>query len=293
MTTELPNPETLAIDRASSAEIVAMIQREDALVAAAVGTQQSAIAEAIDLIAVALAGGGRLVYLGAGTSGRLGVLDASECPPTFSTAPETVVRLIAGGPAALTRAIEGAEDDEGAAVADLCGIEFCSADVLVGIATSGGTPYVLSGVRYARSLGAVTVGITCNAPSALHDHVDVMIAPVVGPEVIAGSTRMKAGTATKMVLNMLTTGAMIRWGKVYGNLMVDMRATNAKLRRRCVQIVCRLTDLDESAAQALLSQADGQLKTAIVAARCGVSIDQARARLVAASGHLRLALEQP
>lgn len=293
MTTELPNPETAAIDRASSAEIVELINRQDGVVAEAVGTQKVVIAEAIDRIAAGLAAGGRLVYLGAGTSGRLGVLDASECPPTFGSAPETVVGLIAGGPAALTRAIEGAEDDEAAAVADLRAIEFHSRDVLVGIATSGQTPYVLSGIRYARSLGAVTIGLTCNAPSALHELVDVIIAPVVGPEVIAGSTRMKAGTATKMVLNMLTTGAMIRRGKVYGNWMVDLRATNTKLRRRCVRMVCRLTDLDESAARELLLQSDGQLKTAIVAARCGVSIEEARARLLTASGHLRSALEQP
>jgi N-acetylmuramic acid 6-phosphate etherase len=291
MTTELPNPESMAIDLMDSLAIVDLINREDRGVAMAVATQRVVIAEAIDRITSVLVAGGRLIYVGAGTSGRLGVLDASECPPTFSTSSDMVIGIIAGGPTALTRALEGAEDDEAAAVVDLKQIEFQPTDILVGIATSGNTPYVCSAIRYAKSLGASTVGVTCNEATALHHLVDLVIAPIVGPEVITGSTRMKAGTATKMVLNTLTTGAMIRLGKTYGNLMVDLRATNTKLRGRCVRIVQTLTGLNEMAAQQLLEQANGQLKTAIVAHRCQVSIAEARVRLRAAHGHLRTALQ--
>lgn len=275
-----------------SLAIVDLINREDQGVATAVATQRVAIAAAIDRITKIMAAGGRLIYVGAGTSGRLGVLDASECPPSFSVTQDTVIGIIAGGPTALTNAIEGAEDDEAAAEVDLKLIEFQRTDILVGIATSGHTPYVLAAIRYANFLGAPTIGVTCNETSALHHLVDVIIAPIVGPEVITGSTRMKAGTATKMVLNMLSTGAMIRLGKTYGNLMVDLRATNTKLRLRCVRIVQMLTGLDDEAAQQLLEQANGQLKTAIVAQRCSVSIADARARLRAAHGHLRTALHQ-
>ncbi len=290
MTTELPNPASTSIDALDSLAIVDLINREDQRVADAVATQRVAIAAAIDRIADVLLAGGRLIYVGAGTSGRLGVLDASELPPTFNTPPDMVVGIIAGGLTALTQAIEGAEDHEATAIVNLKQIELQRSDALVGIATSGNTPYVLAAVRYAKSLGTSTIGITCNEATALHHLVDVMIAPIVGPEIITGSTRMKAGTATKMVLNMLSTGAMIRLGKTYGNLMVDLRATNAKLRQRCVRIVQMLTALDEANAQQLLEQANGQLKTAIVASRCGVSIADARARLRAAQGHLRTAL---
>lgn len=292
MTTELSNPDSSSIDTMDSLAIVDLINREDQGVATAVATQRVAIAAAIDRITKIMAAGGRLIYVGAGTSGRLGVLDASECPPTFSVTQDTVIGIIAGGPTALTNAIEGAEDDEAAAEVDLKLIEFQRTDILVGIATSGHTPYVLAAIRYANFLGAPTIGVTCNEASALHHLVDVIIAPIVGPEVITGSTRMKAGTATKMVLNMLSTGAMIRLGKTYGNLMVDLRATNAKLRQRCVRIVQMLTGVDDETAQQLLEQANGQLKTAIVAHRCSVSIADARARLRAAHGHLRTALHQ-
>lgn len=293
LTTEAVNPATAAIDSLDARGIVRVMAAEDALVAAAVAAEGEAIARAIEEIAARLRSGGRLVYLGAGTSGRLGVLDASECPPTFSTPPELVVGLIAGGPAALTRAIEGAEDNPELAVADLDGIAFGPADVLVGIATSGRTPYVLGGVAHARQRGGFTVGIACSPDSQLAAAVDVAIVTVVGPEVIAGSTRLKAGTATKLVLNMLSTGAMIRLGKTYGNLMVDLRATNSKLLDRSRRIAARLTGLDDAAAAALLACHDGELKTAIVAARRGVPTAEARRLLAEAGGQLRGAIAVP
>jgi len=293
LTTEAVNPATAAIDSLDARGIVRVMAAEDALVATAVAAEGDRIARAIEEIAARLRSGGRLVYLGAGTSGRLGVLDASECPPTFSTPPELVVGLIAGGPTALTRAIEGAEDKPELAVADLDGIAFGPADVLVGIATSGRTPYVLGGVAHARQRGGFTVGIACSPDSQLAAAVDVAIVPVVGPEVIAGSTRLKAGTATKLVLNMLSTGAMIRLGKTYGNLMVDLRATNSKLLDRSRRIAARLTGLDEAAAAELLACHDGELKTAIVAARRGVPTAEARRLLAEAGGQLRGAIAVP
>ncbi len=290
LTTEQRNADSMALDTLSAADIVRLMNREDAKVAPAVQREEEKIATAIDWIADAFRRGGRLVYLGAGTSGRLGVLDASECPPTFSTPPEMVVGLIAGGPQALTRAIEGAEDHPEYAVADLKSIEFSSSDVLVGIATSGRTPYVLGGLDYARSLKAKTVGFTCNAESQLHGRCDLVIAPVVGPEVLSGSTRLKAGTATKMVLNMLTTGAMVRIGKTYGNLMVDLRATNSKLRERSIRIVREVTGLDAESAIEVLNRCQGEVKTAIVSHLAGVSAAVGRDLLQQAGGHLRTAL---
>ncbi|HZL91017.1 MAG TPA: N-acetylmuramic acid 6-phosphate etherase, partial [Pirellulaceae bacterium] len=240
-----------------------------------------------------LKAGGRLVYLGAGTSGRLGVLDAAECPPTFSTPPELVVGLIAGGQAALTRAVEGAEDHPELAVEDLKKINFSAGDVLVGIATSGRTPYVIGGLKYARDIGAFAIGLSCNDGSALAGAADLMITPVVGPEVISGSTRLKAGTATKLVLNMLTTGTMVQLGKTYGNLMVDLKATNTKLVARTRRIVAMLTGLSEEQAEQQLARCDGELKTAVVAHKHGVSADVARQLLRRAGGQLRGALERP
>jgi N-acetylmuramic acid 6-phosphate etherase len=292
-TTEARNPHSAAIDTLSALQIVRLMNAEDAQVAPAVGRQAESIAQAIEVIAQRLGDGGRLIYLGAGTSGRLGVLDAAECPPTFSTPPEMVVGVIAGGPAALTRAIEGAEDHPEAAVDDLKRIGLSRGDVLVGIATSGQTPYVLGGMRYARQVRAYTIGLACNEDSALAQVADLMITPVVGPEVISGSTRLKAGTATKMVLNMLTTGAMVLLGKTYGNWMVDLRATNAKLVRRTRRIVCELTGLPEAQAEELLARCDGELKTAVVAHRHGVSAEEARRLLAHAGGQLRRALERP
>lgn len=290
LTTEARNPASEQIDTLSPLEIVRLMNAEDARVAEAVGREAEPIARAIEVIASRLKAGGRLVYLGAGTSGRLGVLDASECPPTFSTPPEMVVGLIAGGYGALTRAVEGAEDSPESAVADLQRISFASADVLVGIATSGRTPYVIGGLKYAREIGAYAIGFSCNDGSALAEASDLMITPVVGPEVISGSTRLKAGTATKLVLNMLTTGAMVLLGKTYGNLMVDLKATNTKLIARTRRIVAGLTGLSEQEAEAQLARCGGELKTAVVAYRRGVSAEQARELLVRAGGQLRVAL---
>jgi N-acetylmuramic acid 6-phosphate etherase len=290
LTTEAVNPASARIDELDAAAIVAVMNAEDALVAAAVARESAAIARAIDVIADRFRRGGRLVYIGAGTSGRLGVLDASECPPTFGTPPEMVVGLIAGGPQALTRAVEGAEDSRELAAADLAAIGLSAADVLVGIATSGRTPYVLGGLAHARAVGAFAIGFACNDNSELEPLTDLMIVPRVGPEIVTGSTRLKAGTATKMVLNMLTTGAMIRIGKTYGNLMVDLRATNTKLVARTRRIVTLLTGASEEEAERLVAAADGELKTAVVSRARGVSPAEARRLLAEAGGHLRRAV---
>ncbi len=290
LTTESRNPASEHLDQLSALEIVRLMNAEDALVSVAVGQQATAIAQAVEIIAERLRKGGRLIYLGAGTSGRLGVLDASECPPTFNSPPEMVVGLIAGGPAALTRSIEGAEDHPEFAVADLTEVDLAAADVLVGIATSGRTPYVIGGLQYARQVGAATIGFSCNGQSALSDACDVLIAPVVGPEVVSGSTRLKAGTATKMVLNMLTTGAMVLLGKTYGNLMVDLRASNEKLADRTRRIVAMLTGISETAAAAKLAACNGELKVAVVSQDLGVAPEEARRRLKQCNGHLRQTL---
>jgi N-acetylmuramic acid 6-phosphate etherase len=293
MMTEARNPASEKIDTLSPLEIVRLMNAEDARVPEAIGREAEPIARAIEIIAQALRAGGRLVYIGAGTSGRLGVLDASECPPTFSTPPEMVVGLIAGGYGALTRAVEGAEDHPDAAEKDLTAIALSARDVLVGIATSGRTPYVIGGLQYARRVGAKAIGLACNDGSAIAGYADLMITPVVGPEVISGSTRLKAGTATKLVLNMLTTGAMVLLGKTYGNLMVDLKATNTKLVARTRRIVAELTGLSEAEAEAQLVLAGGELKTAVVACCRKVSPDAARQLLAEAGGQLRGALTVP
>jgi N-acetylmuramic acid 6-phosphate etherase len=290
LTTEARNPASTHIDSLSALEIVRLIQDEDSRVAAAVASQAQAIATAIDVIASRLQAGGRLIYMGAGTSGRLGVLDAAECPPTFSSPPGQVIGLIAGGYDALTRAVEGAEDRSELAEHDLRSVQASSKDVVVGIATSGRTPYVVAGLQFARQLGCFTVALACNEESTVGRDADLSIIPIVGPEVISGSTRMKAGTATKMVLNMLSTGAMIRIGKTYGNLMVDLRATNSKLRDRARRIVETLVGLSAQAAAELLGNCDGELKTAIVAGRTGCTPHEARMRLEAAGGQVRRAI---
>ena len=291
-TTENNNPASERIDELSALEIVRLMNVEDSTVPTAIGRVVEPIAKAVEIIADRLRNGGRLIYFGAGTSGRLGVLDATECPPTFNTRPEQVVGLIAGGYSALTRAIEGAEDHPESAVEDLRQIKLCSQDVVVGIATSGRTPYVIGGLEYARQVGAAAIGLACNDGSAMSLVADLMLTPVVGPEVISGSTRLKAGTATKMVLNMLTTGAMVLLGKTYGNLMVDLRATNVKLVARSRRIVANLTGLSEADAQTQLAQCQGELKTAIVVARRKVSPDTARELLNNAGGQLRRALNE-
>jgi N-acetylmuramic acid 6-phosphate etherase len=292
LTTEARNPASERIDSLSAREIVDVMNGQDAGVAEAVGREADAIARAIDVIAARIRDGGRLVYLGAGTSGRLGVLDASECPPTFSTPPEMVVGIIAGGRRALTNAVEGAEDSPQQGADDLKTAGLSDRDVVVGIATSGRTPYVIGGLRYARELGAFAVGFSCNDGSAVSAECDLNITPVVGPEIVSGSTRLKAGTATKMVLNMLTTGAMVRLGKTFGNLMVDLRASNTKLMDRTRRITAQLTGLSESAAENLLNRCEGELKTAVVVQIRDVSPEAARQLLVQADGHLRQALER-
>ena len=241
LTTEKINPATRHIDECTTLDAVKLINAEDKKIAAAVEVVLPEVARAVDVIAEKLSRGGRLFYIGAGTSGRLGVLDASECPPTFGVSPEMVQGLIAGGDGALRRAVEGAEDNRSLAAQDLTAKNFCAADVLVGITASGRTPYVLGGVDFAKKIGAVTVGVSCVENSALAEVVDIAITPVTGAEALTGSTRMKAGTATKMVLNMLTTATMIKLGKVRGNLMVCVQATNDKLRDRARRINALLT----------------------------------------------------
>lgn len=291
--TEGRNPASERLDELTALEIVRLMNAEDARVTAAVTSQAEAIAQAIDVIADRLQAGGRLVYAGAGTSGRLGVLDASECPPTFNSPPGQIVGLIAGGPTALTTAVEGAEDHPEYGEADLKAIGFSANDVLVGIATSGRTPYVLGAAAYARSLGAHTIGLACTSSAELSAAVDLAIVPVVGPEVVTGSTRLKAGTATKLVLNTLTTGAMVRLGKTFGHLMVDLRATNLKLRARTNRIVRQLTGLDHAAADELLQKCGGELKTALVAQLASLPPETARQRLTEAGGQVRKALPPP
>ncbi len=284
--TEQRNPNTMNIDTLSTLEMVKLINREDHKVAEAVSQVTEQIARAVDLIADRLSRGGRLIYCGAGTSGRLGILDAVECPPTYSTDPELVQCLMAGGYGAIFKAVEGAEDSKELGIQDMKNISFTAADVLVGIAASGRTPYVLGCMEYAKELGASTVAVTCCPGSVLDTFADIGIAPAPGPEVVTGSTRMKSGTAQKMVLNMLSTGTMIKLGKVYGNLMVDVKPSNEKLIRRCVTIVCTATDCDEATATAALEACDYRPKTAIVMVLCQVSAEEARAMLETAGGRV-------
>ena len=289
--TEQRNPDTMHIDTLSTLDMVKLINREDHKVAEAVSLVTDKIAQAVDVIADRLSKGGRLIYCGAGTSGRLGVLDAVECPPTYSTEPEMVQGLIAGGYPAIFKAVEGAEDSKELGVNDLKNISFTAGDVLVGIAASGRTPYVLGAMEYAKELGAVTISVTCCPGSVLDSVADIGIAPAPGPEVVTGSTRMKSGTAQKMVLNMLSTGAMIKLGKVYGNLMVDVKPSNEKLIRRCVTIVCAATECDEAAAVAALEVCDYRPKTAIVMILCDVDAETARTMLKNANGRIAGALK--
>ena len=291
LTTEQNNPESVSIDQMDPIQIAMLMNREDLKVVTAVEKVLPDIARAIEIVTERVQAGGRLIYIGAGTSGRLGVLDASECPPTFNTPPALVVGLIAGGHRALTNAIEGAEDNRQAGEEDLRGVELDAKDVVCGIATSGRTPYVLGGLAYAQSLGAATLGVTCNEVSELSEVSDVLIAPVVGPEILSGSTRLKAGTATKMVLNMISTGTMIRIGKTYGNWMVDLRATNVKLKDRSIRIVSGITGLDRERAESLLARCDGEVKTAIVSHALGVEKIEAQRRLKVAGGRLRTAIQ--
>jgi N-acetylmuramic acid 6-phosphate etherase len=292
--TERRNPRSAAIDTASSLEIVDLIGGEDAGVPAAVSKARVEIARVIDLVEAAFRVGGRLIYVGAGTSGRLGVLDAAECPPTFGTPPEMVVGLIAGGHPALVRSIEGAEDDTAAAQRELRALGVSRKDVVIGIAASGTTPYVGSALEEARAQGARTVFLSCSQPpSTLRENCDVCITVLVGPEIVTGSTRMKAGTATKLVLNTITTGAMIRIGKTYGNLMVDLRAWNDKLIDRSQRIVMEAAGVDRLAAQNAIRGAEGRVKTAIVMARLGVPREEAERLLAKNAERLRAVVGDP
>lgn len=291
LTTEARNPRSLELDTMSAREMVDLINAEDAGVAAAVARAAPAIAEAIEIIAERMSRGGRLIYVGAGTSGRLGILDAVECPPTFSTDPSRVVGLIAGGSQAFMRAVEGAEDSPQQGAQDLEAIGLGRDDAVVGIAASGRTPYVIGALDYARKTGAATIGFSCNAEAEQIEHADLNIITVTGPEILSGSTRMKAGTATKMVLNMLSTGAMVRQGKAWSNLMVDVRATNHKLVLRARRIVQTVTGCSEAQADEWLSRCGGEVKTAIAAFELDLEPDEARSRLAAAGGHLRKVLE--
>jgi N-acetylmuramic acid 6-phosphate etherase len=292
--TERRNPRSTTIDIATALEIVDLIGAEDAGVPAAVAKARVEIAHAIDFIEAAFRAGGRLIYVGAGTSGRLGVLDATECPPTFGTPPDMVVGVIAGGAPALVRSVEGAEDDVATASKEMDAHKVGATDVVIGIAASGSTPYVKAALSRAKALGARIGLVSCSEPPTdLRQMCDVCITVLVGPEIVTGSTRMKAGTATKLVLNTLTTGAMIRLGKVYGNLMVDLRAWNDKLVDRSQRIVMETTGLDRSRAQTVIKAADGSVKTAIVMARRGVAKDEAERLLAEHAGRLRPIVGDP
>ena len=288
--TEQRNPNSMQLDSLSAQELVALINREDQQVALAVEKCLPQIASAVEKIVTAFERGGRLVYVGAGTSGRLGVLDASECPPTYGVKPEMVVGLIAGSDHALRHPIEGAEDNVQQGQADLEEIDFSARDVLVGIAASGRTPYVLGALNYAKQLGATTVSIASNPNSKMAEVADIAIETVVGPEVLTGSSRMKSGTAQKLVLNMLTTASMVLIGKCYQNLMVDVQASNEKLKARALKIVMDATECDKDAAADVLSKAKGQVKLAILMQLSGLDAFEAQSLLDKSNGKLRQAL---
>ena len=289
--TEQRNPNSMNVDSLSALEIVQLMNEEDKQVPLAIEKCLPQIAQAVERTVAAFQQGGRLVYIGAGTSGRLGVLDASECPPTFGVSPEMVKGIIAGGERALRHPIEGAEDSKAQAVVDLQTIQFSSKDVLVGIAASGRTPYVIGALEYAKSLGSVTVSIASNPNSAMANIVDIAIDTVVGPEVLTGSSRLKSGTAQKLVLNMLTTASMILMGKCYQNLMVDVQASNEKLKARAIRIVMQATDCDKALAEETLKQADQNAKLAIMMILSGLDRAQAEALLEKHHGKLQLALK--
>ena len=288
--TEKRNENSSKIDEMSTLDMVNLINNEDENCAKAVGKVLPEIAESIDAIYEKLSLGGRLFYCGAGTSGRLGILDAAECPPTYGVSPDLVVGLIAGGEKAIMEAVEGAEDNKDLGKQDLQMHNFSKGDVLVGIAASGRTPYVLGAMEYAKSLGATVIALVCCNNSELSDVADITIAPIPGPEVVTGSSRMKSGTCQKMVLNMLSTGVMIKSGKVYGNLMVDVKASNEKLVRRAVSIVCSATGEDENVVKNALEKCDFHCKTAIVMLLLDLDATQAKELLAKANGHIATAI---
>lgn len=285
--TEGRNPASDSLDKMSVREILEVMNREDAKVPSSIAKVIPALEKGVKLIVSAFRSGGRLFYIGAGTSGRFGVLDAVECPPTFGTDPELVQGFIAGGYSALVRAVEGAEDDARGSYEFLREHKLCEKDCVCGIAASKRTPFVHGGLDFAKTVGAKRILVTCNPPETQDQKLDVVIAPLVGPEVLTGSTRLKAGTATKLVLNMLTTASMVQMGKCYGNLMVDLRATSDKLRERARAMLMLFTEIDYSAAVRVLEAAEGELKTAIVMQVCNVGLAKARELLTNAGGQLR------
>lgn len=292
LTTEMRNPDTLDIDKVSTLEMIRKINNEDKKVAEAVELEIENIAKAVDEMSDRVTKGGRIIYIGAGTSGRLGILDASECPPTYGVSEELVQGIIAGGMEAIFRAKEGAEDSKELAIEDLKGKNLNENDTVVGLAASGRTPYVIGGLDYANEIGALTVSITCNAASEVAKSAKIAISPVVGPEVVTGSTRLKSGTAQKLVLNMLSTGVMIKQGKVYGNLMVDVRASNKKLVERTKKIVCQATEVDREVAEATLIETNYDVKLAIFMIISKLGKDEAKKVLDLNNGYIAKALEQ-
>lgn len=291
LVSETRNPRTMDLDALSTLDMVTRFNEQDALVAQAVKATLPSVALAVDAAFEALHAGGRIIYMGAGTSGRLGVLDAAECPPTFGVSHDKVIGLIAGGPGALLKAVEGAEDNPQLGEDDLKNLGLQARDVVIGLAASGRTPYVIGGLHYARDCGCRTVAISCNPDSPVAQAADIAISPVVGPEALTGSTRLKSGTAQKLVLNMISTGAMVKTGKVYQNLMVDMKATNLKLVDRACRIVMEATGAQREEAQAMLKQTDYEVKPAILMVLSGLNVAQARERLAQSQGYLRVALQ--
>jgi len=291
LTTESRNPNTLDIDKVSTLEMVKIMNNEDKKVAEAVEKELANIAEAIDGISERMSKGGRLIYIGAGTSGRLGILDASECPPTYGVSEELVQGIIAGGKEAIFRAKEGAEDSKELAVEDLKAIKLTENDTVVGLAASGRTPYVIGGLNYANEIGALTISVSCNKDSEISKYAKIEIAPVVGPEVVTGSTRLKAGTAQKLVLNMLSTGVMIKQGKVYGNLMVDVKASNEKLVERAKRIVCEATGAEREEAERVLEETNYDVKLSILMIISGEGKDKAKEVLDLNNGYIAKALK--
>ena len=290
--TEQSDPQYVNLDISGTTDILVMMNEADRTVPMAVAQALPSVARAVELIVVALKRGGRLIYIGAGSSGRLGVLDAAECPPTFSTSPELVQGLLAGGPESMFRALEDAEDSFDSAQTDLQSIQLTERDVVVGITASGRTPYVVGGLAYAGGVGSATVAISCNLNAEVSPLADVAIEVDTGPEVVTGSTRLKAGTAEKQIVNMLSTATMVRLGKVYYNLMVDLKVTNEKLAERAKRMVMLAVDVDYGVAERLLQEADGHVKTAIVMARKGVGRDAAGQLLAEADGFLRIVLRE-
>ncbi|QQA74917.1 N-acetylmuramic acid 6-phosphate etherase [Pectobacterium parmentieri] len=290
LVSETRNPATMSLDQLSTLEMMHAFNQEDRKVPEAIAQVLPAIAEAVDLATASLQAGGRLIYLGAGTSGRLGVLDASECPPTFGVPHGLVIGLIAGGPGALLKAVEGAEDDPALGEADLKALGLTAADMVIGLAASGRTPYVIGALRYARHVGSRTAAISCNPDSPIAREAQVAISPVVGPEALTGSTRLKSGTAQKLVLNMISTGVMVKLGKVYQNLMVDVKATNVKLLDRACRIVVEATGAEPDTALQALVQADNDVKPAILMLLANIDVETARERLKQHNGYLREAL---